>query len=190
MKKMQAGRRERRKQKTRNDLKRATEELLIADGYDALNIQRVTDQADLARATFYLHFGNVEEAVWAVLGDYFDRLVQTMWQNDEPDLAKRRFIKWVRLFEFVEENRLLMAVVLGENGHIKLVQRMLTFMSDMLESDLKSGRVARTTTAPISFEAQFYAGAVLNIIMWWLRTDSDYTPKQLADMLQEIVVRP
>ena len=94
MKEAALGRRERRKLKTRNDLKQATEELLIEVGFDALNIQKITDHADLARATFYLHFGDIEEAVWAVLADRIQELGEIMWGVDETDPVKVRFAKW------------------------------------------------------------------------------------------------
>ena len=37
-------------------------------------------------------------------------------------------------------------------------------MAKSLESDLLSGRAARTTSLPVPFEAQFYTGGVLQII--------------------------
>ena len=192
----QPNRRERRKQKTRADLKQATIELLIEQGFDQLTIQQITDRADLARATFYLHFGDVEEAVWAVLADIFTELNRVIWEIDEDgpvntptDQKRLRYRKWIRLFEFVKQERELLAAVLGQHGHLKLVQRTTQFMAHSLQSDLTSGRAARTTELPIEFEAQFYTGGVMQIIGWWLSTGFETTPVELADMVYHIVLR-
>ena len=183
------GRRERRKLKTRNDLKQATEELLIEIGFDELNIQRITDRADLARATFYLHFGDIEEAVWAVLADRMEELGKVMWDVEENDPKQARYAKWVNIFEYVQLHRPLMSAILGEKGHIKLIQRVNDLMSHMLEADLRSGRVSRTTDLPLEFESQFYTGAVIQIIVWWLGQDKQYTPEELANMVYQIILR-
>lgn len=182
------GRRERRKLKTRNEIKQATEELLIEIGFDELNIQKITDQADLARATFYLHFGDIEEAVWAVLADRIEELGSVMWDAPETDPTKVRYAKWVRVFEFVLRHKPLMGAILGDKGHIKLVRRTTEFMAMMLKGDMLSGRVARTTELPIDFEAQFYTGAVMHTITWWLLNDEAYSAEELASMVFEIVV--
>ena len=186
---MQAlGRRERRKLKTRNELKQATEDLLIEVGFDELNIQKITDHADLARATFYLHFGDIEEAVWAVLADRIEELGKIMWDVPETDPIKVRYAKWVRVFEFVQRHKPLMGAVLGDKGHTKLVRRTNEFMAMMLKGDMLSGKVARTTDLPIDFEAQFFTGAVMQTITWWLLNDEPYSAEELAGMVFEIVL--
>ena len=183
------GRRERRKLKTRNDLKQATEDLLIEIGFDELNIQKITDRADLARATFYLHFGDIEEAVWAVLADRMEELGRVMWDVDETEPSRIRYAKWVNIFQFVQHHRPLMSTILGDKGHIKLVRRVNDLMAAMLQADLASGKVSRTTGLPLEFEAQFYTGAVMQIIVWWLGQENDYSAEALAGMVYEIVLR-
>ncbi|MEM7335586.1 MAG: TetR/AcrR family transcriptional regulator [Chloroflexota bacterium] len=189
MEKPALNRRERRKQKTNEQIKAATAVLLIEEGFDALTIQKITDRADLARATFYLHFGDVEEVVWTVLAESFTELTHIMWQADSDDPKTRRYLKWVKVFEFIDNHRQLMQVLSGDKGHIKLFRRFIGFIAQNLEADIKNGRVQRTTELPIPFEAQFYSGGVLQIINWWLHEEPERTPNQLAQMVFEIILR-
>ncbi|MEM7803054.1 MAG: TetR/AcrR family transcriptional regulator [Chloroflexota bacterium] len=183
----QLSRRERRKQKTNRNLKDATEALLVEEGFDHLTIQKITDRADLARATFYLHFKDVEEAVWAVLADHFTHLSTIMWQVDGQSLADRRFQKFVRVFDYLKANQALMLVLFGDKGHIKLLRRASAFMAAGLRSDIETGRVERISDLPIDFEAQFYAGAVMQIAAWWLQNGMQEEPEAISGMILTLV---
>src|SRR5690242_7433215 len=72
---------ERRKQRTREQLKRAAIDLVLEKGYDSLTIQDITDRADVARATFYLYYKDKEEIVWAAIQDQWDTVVRELRQH-------------------------------------------------------------------------------------------------------------
>lgn len=70
---MHTNRFERRKQRTRAALKQAAVDLILKNGYDAVSVQDITDQADLGRGTLYVHFpGGKEEIVWHIIREGFD----------------------------------------------------------------------------------------------------------------------
>ena len=64
-------RRERRKQETRRSLRAAALTLFTENGFDATTITDITDAADVAPRTFFLHFAS-KEAV--LLGDHTERV--------------------------------------------------------------------------------------------------------------------
>ena len=65
----------------------------------------------------------MEEAVWAVLADLYTELNRVIWDVEGRNPEEIRYRKWVRLFEFIQNEHQLMETLLGEKGHIKLVQR-------------------------------------------------------------------
>lgn len=182
-------RNQRRRNRTRQQLLDSTSALLIEMGYDALTVQDITDDADVARATFYIHFRDIEEAVWVILEEHFAQLLQLLSTLDEPDPERWRYLKFIGLFKYVAAHKQFMNVMLSEKGHIKLRQRIVHFMAESLEGDLTSGKVARATELPIEFEANFCAGAILQVISWWLTDAPKTSPQELANMVYIIILR-
>ena len=138
---------------------------------------------------FYIHFRDKEAAVWVVLEEHFARLVEVLSALDNSDAERWRYRKIVVLFEFVAAHKPLMSVLLSERSHVKLVQQIGRFMATTLQGDYESGRIPQTTMLPTEFEANFYAGALLQVISWWLASESDATPAQLAAMVYTIILR-
>jgi AcrR family transcriptional regulator len=62
-------RRERKKERTRSEIYRAAMNLFLRRGFDAVTIEEICDAADVARATFFLHFPAKE----ALLTEYGSR---------------------------------------------------------------------------------------------------------------------
>ena len=60
-------RHQRRRAQTRKALMQAAVELVIEKGYEAVTAKDVTDRADLGRGTFYVHFKEKEDVVWAAI---------------------------------------------------------------------------------------------------------------------------
>jgi AcrR family transcriptional regulator len=57
-------RRARKKERTRQEIFSAAMELFAARGFDAVTIEAICDAADVARATFFLHFPSKAALVW------------------------------------------------------------------------------------------------------------------------------
>lgn len=179
-------RQERRRKRTRESLVEATQSLLIEEGYEALTVLMITERADVARATFYVHFNDKEEAIWAVLSrsmqSFIARTAEAAAYEDED-----RMSKWVAIFEYTVEQADLYRVVLSDRGHVRLRQGVARVMYSTLLSDLETGRVPRTTDCPTEIEATFYSGGLLDLMVWWLERDPRPTPAEMAGYLGQLV---
>ena len=69
-----ASRRERKRERTRGEIYAAAMNLFLRRGFDAVTIEEICDAADVARATFFLHFATKE----ALLTEYGNRANQAL----------------------------------------------------------------------------------------------------------------
>ncbi len=73
--------------RTRQMLRDALVATILDKGYDATNIQDITERAGLRRATFYLHYRDKEELLLSMLHDTVDELIEQMKLS--PSLVSR-----------------------------------------------------------------------------------------------------
>ncbi len=173
-------RRERRKHRTREQLKQATVEILIEKGYAPVTIQQITDQADLARATFYVYFNDKDAAIWAVIQDSYEQLYAEMQGALSGDPAERMYQKWQRVFAFFIDHKGFLSVMLGDNGHIGLHRNLVHLMADTMQDDITSGIILPPKGVPHALAANYLGGAVLQVVVWWLLGDADLSAEDLT----------
>jgi AcrR family transcriptional regulator len=97
-------------------------------GLDRAKVEDITTLAQLSKGAFYLHFESKEEAFRELLADLVSHLERMLDETSEQQLAtapgdgpfnaylKACHVKNVELFEYVWENRALMAMVFDGGG--------------------------------------------------------------------------
>jgi AcrR family transcriptional regulator len=73
-------RRERKKERTRADIYQAAMNLFLRRGFDAVTIEEICDEADVARGTFFLHFAT-KESLLAEYGQRINEELAAMLKN-------------------------------------------------------------------------------------------------------------
>ncbi len=179
---------DRRVRRSRNLLGQALLALVKEKKYDQITIQDIADRADLNRATFYLHYGSKEELLVDSLEGYFDALVQQIttltvdkpiWETPEADEL---------IFAHVAENADLYRVLLGENGIGYVINRVIDYIAQYSELQLRAGLGNTAPHAPIEIMARHVAGSLYALITWWLLNDMPYSPRQMAEMSTRLCV--
>jgi AcrR family transcriptional regulator len=182
---------ERRKQNTRDRLKQAALEILLTEGYAAMTIQGITDRADLGYGTFYLHFADKDAIVWELLYDNMEtsRLAVETTIADVP-YPRREYLSWVAIFQRVQEGREVFLEIYGRHGSAALTQRFQDYMSAIHLENLRQHRYQNPVShLPMEVAAQFAAGALMRLLLWWAETPTDHTPEDMAAMLFELMYR-
>ena len=183
---------QKRKARTRELLKQCTMELLLEKNYTDLTIQDITDRADLARGTFYVHFSDKEDITWTLLREGIDALGQeVLSEYTEESYPRRKYLSLMRMFEFAQQNRDLLRVMLGDKGHPAFTKRIQDYLCVFLERGLVDGvfQAAVVTDIPMKFAAQFMTGAMVRVMLWSIEDDVDYTPAQMAKYFYEVIYR-
>ena len=172
---------DRRVRRTRKLLSGALLNLLLTKDYDDITIQDITEEADLNRATFYLHYGTKEELLIAALESRFDDLVERIEENWKIDVAWSDYTDMVMVFEHAAENAALYKVLLGARGRTYVVNRIIDYIA-------ASGRKACELSFDIlpEFESQVdlinrhVAGSMYALLSWWIMNDMPFSAEYMA----------
>lgn len=180
-------RQQRKRLRTRNQLKEAAMSLLLEMGYEAMTIQHITDRADLGRGTFYLHFKDKSDVVWALIKDGIDAADRNAHQRmGIMEHSNSEHFGYLNMFQHASQNKDLYRVMLGSQGSSMLTSRVQDYMADELKKDMQKIPIYNEFKGvPDKIVAQIVTGAVVRAIIWWLETPNDYSPEEMAAMLYE-----
>ncbi|MFZ3070629.1 MAG: TetR/AcrR family transcriptional regulator [Anaerolineaceae bacterium] len=179
---------DRRIQRTRKLLRESMLALILEQGYDDINIQDVTDRANLGRATFYLHYKEKDDLLADVMRQMFDDFLASAPQilNNQWNLHDIRGVQ--KMFEFAEQHYDLYRIMMIGKGSVIGSKQVHTILQENISASLglELERLNAETIISRVFIENYYTGALLSLIYWWLDNEMPYSPTEMAVMFQQI----
>jgi len=182
MKRTASQRKDRRIERTRESLSRAFMKLIVEKGYDRTTIQEVLKQADVGRSTFYAHFYNKQDLLVGRMSVFQLRVDDT----DGPSGQAARIPDVSGLFEHVGSHRELYEAIRGTEA---LEAALAIARADLLKSFQAIFQSRKEKGADVStdsdFLAQFFTGALLHLLTWWVDAGMPETAATMNRWFQE-----
>jgi AcrR family transcriptional regulator len=180
---MKQDKQDRRSQRTRQVLRDALIALMGAKRYDLITVQDILDQANVGRSTFYAHYYDKED----LLVSEFERMLATLSQH--IGASGGQLLPSLGLFRHVQAHQHLYKALLQGRGVELLFQKGHTFMSNRVAEQITALQAqGQTPTVPVPIMADYLAGALLNLLRWWLSHDLPYTPEEMDRFFQRLAL--
>ncbi|GAB5491124.1 MAG: TetR/AcrR family transcriptional regulator [Phototrophicaceae bacterium] len=183
---------DRRIQRTRTLLRDALMRLIIRKGYDEITIQDITDEANVARTTFYLHFTDKDELLFGTMRDIYEELYQAIggemsksfYSDDENDCMAEDF-------RHVQEYSAFYKIMLSERGSAAFLARVRQYLAEAIMDIAFKGVVPEGKDARVPPEMMSYAmaGAQIGVIKWWLDNGMQESPQRVSFMFEQLMKR-
>lgn len=178
---------ERRRNETRSKLLDATKLLVYEVGYANLSVRAITERADLGYGTFYVYFSDKDDIVWQAALPNMQAVIEEVNTNAETlPPSQRELYAWYVMFYRAELQRELMLSLFGRNGSPTLLSLYHDFLAKLYATGV-DGLYRMPPNVPAEILAQFAAAAVIRLMVWWLEEQPDYTAKEMAAMLFELL---
>jgi AcrR family transcriptional regulator len=175
---------DRRIQRTRQLLRDALLTLVAEKGYHNITVQDVTDQANVARTTFYLHYKDIDDLLFSSMADIYEELL-VKWMQRTPSIltsdSDPQGYGDTEDFEHVAEYASFYRVMMSENGSMKFMVRVQQYLTHAMERALRRYMPEDATPAmPLDMLAAMLAGSEIGVMMWWVQNDMPYTPEAMS----------
>lgn len=178
---------DRRSQRTRRILLDAMVSLMQEKPYDAITVQDIIDRADVGRSTFYAHYQDKEDLMAGVLAHMMDALSHMAEQRSGADHL--RILPGRELFEHVQENYPLFKGVVRGHSLELFFDRAMTYWSQRIAAELQAFLPeGQQPAVPIPVIAHFVSSTLVMMLHWWLNNKMPYSPKEMDDMLQSLIM--
>jgi AcrR family transcriptional regulator len=174
-----------RKAATHQKMLDAAQDLIAQRGYVKVDVSDITEHANVSRGTFYQHFANKEACVRELVQQGFESLVQEILENRKVTESAALWGQnsLMRVFTLARENQELLQVILGGAASPELNSFGRNYMAGIIEQTLHDNAEHwGTGQLPVAIRAQVITGTLIQLLNWWLETDNDYSPEQMAHM--------
>lgn len=183
---------DRRIQRTRTLLRDALMRLIIRRGYDEITIQDITDEANVARTTFYLHFSDKDDLLFSTMRDVYEDLynateenaLENFFSENEQDCHAEDFL---HVQEFAEFYR----IMLSERGSAAFLAKVRQYLAESIMAKSLPQLIPEGKEPRIPMEIMSYAiaGAQIGVIKWWLDKGMPHSPQRMAFYLELFLKR-
>jgi len=169
---------DRRIQRTRQLLQQALIELVVERGYEAISIQDVTERANVARTTFYLHYENKDELLLSSVRDMIEELLDRLQPGEAGKGAG---------FRHIAENAAFYRAILGKRGSPAFAAKLHDFLAGVVCERVKvwAGGLERPFRVPAGFVTHYLVGAYMGTAMWWLENGMPCPAEDMERMLDQ-----
>ncbi|MGD8192442.1 TetR family transcriptional regulator [Brevibacillus ginsengisoli] len=187
-------RRERKKKETRLKIFNASIKLFKQHGFDATTIDMISEEADVARGTIFLHFTS-KEAILANWG--YERLQEIEERRDEWDFGDSCKAKVLRIYTIMNEVNLqnydfIKVLIESSMKHRKVLEsdknvyfELRGLFADLLEEAQEKGRI-KTKFNPL-VAANMLENIYYNALYDWVRSDGAWPLEEIMEEKVSIV---
>lgn len=179
---------DRRVQRTRDLLQKSLLDLIDERGYDAITIQDIVDRANVARTTFYVHYGSKDDLLMscheAIVSQFQSGLLYPL--SREELLSPEAPAGMTATYHHLEEVRgQVYPMFQGKDGPL-ILRRIRDWSAEQIEANLRAAFAEADSIFPLDVVATYLAGAQLTLMHWWLEKRQPHTAESLALILHRL----
>ena len=182
---------DRRVRRTRLLLGNALIDLMQKRKLSEITIRDITEQADVAYSTFFRNFESIEHLLLVHLRGFVQVLQErVVFEEDAPyPVQARGTIR--TLFEVIEEDPKLHQVLFRTPAAQPVVE---AFKAEQMDANLallrQMGIKQGETQPPMELVIHNTITQMIGMIVWWLKSNSQPSPAEMADYYETLVLRP
>lgn len=163
-------------------------EALLAElserAFEEITVTDICERAMVHRTTFYKHYADKYALLEQGMRQMYEVLLAeghmppSAFSMDDPPPY------FIRLFEHVAHYQQFYKLMLCGEGIGRFQKLVKEYVAEIV-----SAKVHELTTAnqhftfPLAMQVQFFAGAVLSLLAWWLENDMPLSPHRMAQYL-------
>ncbi len=191
---------DRRAIRTKKMIKKAVYELLDKKNFNDISITDITEQADINRGTFYLHYVDKFDLIEKLENEILEELMNFAKDTTFEDVfifderlnqvvinQPVPFIK--KIFEFLQTNEILAKAFLGANADPKFRDRLKDFILHRLKDNSFITSVnINNFIVPSEYFISYIMSAHLGVVLQWVNSGMKESPDEMALILTRLFI--
>lgn len=151
---------------------------------EEITVKDICERAMVHRTTFYKHYEDKYALLEQGMRQMYDALLAeghvppSAFSVDDPPPY------FIRLFDHVAQHQQFYKLMLCGEGIGRFQKLVKEYIAEVASAKVRELPPANQhLTVPLAMQVQFFAGAVLSLLAWWLENDMPLSPHQMAQYL-------
>lgn len=169
--------------KTKSSMASALRESLKKEDFKKISIRTITDTCKINRQTFYYHFRDIYDLLeWAIeedITDFIERQENPLYWNESLPI----------IFNYLTENKEMAVNAYNSIGHERffslLNEKLYDTICLIVQHYCKNFHISEKS---VDFISAYYMITLTGIIESYLTGHLSYTPLQICDMLNKMLI--
>lgn len=178
---------DRRQQKTRKAIFDAFHSLLEQKKYNSITVQKIIDQANIGRSTFYAHFETKDHLLKAMCTDIFEHVFsETLRIEKTHDFSSgNRGLeeRLTHLLYHLKDNRTNIGGILSCESEELFMDYFKEYLRALFHQYLDSF----DQNVPKDFVLNHLAGSFAETVKWWMKNHMEPEPETVAGYYMRLI---
>jgi AcrR family transcriptional regulator len=161
---------------------------LAQRSFEEITVKEICERAMVHRSTFYKHYEDKYALLEQGMRQMYDALVAEV-THAPPSAFSVDYPPpyFVRVFEHVAEHQHFYKLMLCGEGIGQFQKLVKDYIAEQALAKVRELPPANQHVAfPPAMQVQFFAGAFLSLLAWWLENDMPLSPHQMAQYLLSV----
>lgn len=164
-------------------------ELLEKKPFEDITVIDICENAMVNRGTFYKHFEDKYHLLSFCIREIQKEFNEQSIIGNSLDNPKEYYVNVMKnALDYICENRKMMLLIItgaGGNAVLDIFHQLLA--EDIKQKITAIEQLGSVISIPIPFIAEFYTGALISSIKWWIISDTPYTKENIAEYLETLI---
>ena len=180
---------ERRRQKTRQAILTAFQELLAQKRYEHIIVQDIIEAANVGRSTFYTHFETKDMLLCAMCEDMFSHVLVDVTDEGSHDFShdpdNPAVIISHMLYHMQDQQKNIRSLLTCESRDI-----FLRYFREKLSETLtaRGHALLHEHALPDDFLINHITGSFMLMVEWWMQGGCRRSPEEMTEMYAALIV--
>ena len=153
--------------------------MLIKDGFDEITVKKITEQADISRKTFYLHYLDKYDLLDTILNQELENLEEICEQKKEKGFIEGTVI-W---FNYFDQHKDFFSALFKSQITVSFRNKLLDFMMNQFRRKINNTTSEKDPEILIKFLSMAVLGIIESFVLDELNLSTDEIAKQVGELL-------
>jgi len=183
---MEPEKKDRRTRKTRQLLRDTLLTLLKEKRYEEISVQDIIERADVARSTFYVHYVDKDDLLTGRHGIFAENLgEQILAHTGEHSTSAFSSRTW---FYHIQAQGDILKVIAKDSAMDLAMKTLRGIIHDSVQDGMQAHAQMKVASVPLPLIIDYLTDTLMTLIKWWSRDGMRYTPEQMDEMFQQLVM--